>query len=101
MRELKEENAALKKLLKEMQDRLDGRTDGLLFQEQPKGSNHEHCKNEINKLRLWISKVQGCVETPPHCDQGQSKPMDSASSEIENAQFDIDAFVRDFDTHNM
>ena len=61
MRELKEENAALKKLLKEMQDRLD-----------------------------W---------TPPHCDQGQSKPMDSASSE--NAQFDIDAFVRGFDTYNL
>ena len=61
MRELKEENAALKKLLKEMQDRLD-----------------------------W---------TPPHCDQGQSKPMDRASSEIENAQFDIDTFLRDFDTY--
>ena len=88
-----------------MQDRLDGqtdgRTDGLSFQEQPMDSNHEHCKNEINKLRLWISKVQGCVETPPHCDQGQSKTMDSASSERENAQFDIDTFLRDFDTYNL
>ena len=99
MRELKEENATLKKQLKEMQEKLDGRT----FREQPKDSNHEHCKNEINKLRLLISKVQECGETspaaPPHCDQVQNKPMDSASSE--NAQFDIDAFVRGFDTYNL
>ena len=79
-----------------MQEKLDGRT----FQEQPKDSNHEHCKNEINKLRLLISKVQECVESVwRDCDQVQNKPMDSASSE--NAQFDIDAFVRDFDAYNL
>ena len=51
-------------------------------------------------LEKLLKEMQDRLDwTPPHCNQGQSKPMDSASSEIENAQFDIDTFLRDFDTY--